>query len=220
MKKILYVLILFPLFSYGQDSTLHRALGISFSNDLCYRLTSAENELTETKKNFDSLEVARYGYTFGVFGGYNVSPNFSVQAGLNFSRRGYAIDTLEEAGLVNMKFSYSFIEVPLRVRYVLRTQRKIQPVVTLGFNTGFLLRNKTFYNEIGIAGRKTYQDGQKMIPINFGIVASLGFQKNIWPNYIFQLDGVYRQSITPLSDTPLKRHLFSAGVNLSLMRLF
>ncbi len=220
MKKLLCIWMLLPLFAQSQDSTLHKVfIGVSFSNDLCYRLAKADNDVLELKSEFDSLESSRYGMTTGIFGGYFIRPNFSIQTGLLFTRRGYAIDTLMAAGLANMKFNYSYLELPIRATHVFRMQSKVQPIVSLGLFAGYMLKHRTTLYEIGAPLRLTYQDGQATSRFNLGVAASCGFQKNIWPNYLFQLDGVFRQSITPLSDTPLKRYLFSAGVNLSLTRL-
>ena len=221
MKKILCILLLLPLFTKAQDSTSHVFYGgISYSNDLSYRLSKADGDIDYLKQEFDSLESSRYGFSAGVFAGYTINSALSVRAGLHFSRYGFAIDTLEEAGFTNMKFNYSYVELPIRISHVFKLQSKVQPIVSLGLYAGYLLQQKTTHFATGEPQRITYEDGQALSSINLGVIGAVGFQKNIAPNYRIQLEGAFRQSFTPVGDTPLKRYLFSTGVNFSIVRMF
>jgi Outer membrane protein beta-barrel domain len=221
MKKILCILILLPLFSKAQDSTSHVFFGgISYSNDLSYRLSKADGDIAYLKQEFDSLESSRYGFSAGVFAGYNFNAALSVRAGLHFSRYGYAIDTLQAAGFTNMRFNYNYVELPIRISHVFKLQRKVQPIVSLGVYTGYLLQHKTTHFATGEPQRISYEDGQTLSSINLGVIGAVGFQKNIAPNYRIELEGSFRQCLTPIGDTPLKRYLFSTGVNFSIVRSF
>jgi hypothetical protein len=221
MKNIFLLLFFIPVFASAQDSTSYKYfVGITYSNDLSYRLSNADDNLSDMKNDFDSLESARYGFSTGVFAGYYLRPELKLQAGLSFTKSGFVIDTLLEAGLTNMKFNYNYLELPVRLSYVFRMQRKLQPIVSFGLHAGYLLQQKTTHFIIGEPQRQSYRDEQTISSFNLGVAAGLGFQKKIAHNYLFQLEGNFRQSITPLSDTPFKRYLFSTGVNLSLTRLF
>lgn len=221
MKKILCLLLFLPLFTKAQDSTSHVIFGgISYSNDLSYRLSKAEGEFSYLKNEFDSLESSRYGFSAGIFAGYTINTTLSVQAGLHFTRSGFSIDTLQEVGFTNMKFNYNYLELPIRITHVFKLQRKIQPIVSMGFYAGYLLQHRTTYFVSAEPQRKTYEDGQSLSPLNLGFMGTLGFQKDIAPNYRIQVEGLFRQSFTSISNTPLKRYLFSTGINLSLVRSF
>lgn len=220
MKKILWILFLVPFSAVAQDSTGKFLIGISFSNDLCNRLSLADDEVVQMKNDFDSLESFQYGMTTGMFAGYSLRSNLTLQAGAYFANRGYKIDTLQQASIANVKFNFRYVEVPVRLNYVFRNSWKLKPFFSAGLSMSLLVQNKTFYRTIGVAGIDDYRDEQKLAPIVYGMNASIGFQKEIQEEYLFQCEVIYRQSVSSISDTPLKRYLNATGINLSLIQKF
>ncbi len=220
MRKLICILFLLPIFSIAQDTTSKFSLGLSFSNDWCSRFTSTSDELKVMKTEFDSLENGKYGCTAGLFAGYAFHSNMNLQTGIYFANRGYNIDTLSSANLTNLKFQFRYIEIPLRFSYVFNSRYRLRPVVSFGCYGGYLIQQKTNYHQIGIAGIDHFEDDENLSSINFGILASVGFQKMIQEKFTFQVDILCRQSFTSISNTPFKRYLNSAGINLSLSRKF
>jgi len=220
MKKILCILLLLPLFITAQDTLQHRLTGITGGVDICSRFSKADDAVSEMKNEFDSLESGRFGYSAGIVAGFRINERIDLLSGLNFAARGYKIDTLAAAGFVNMKFSYKYIELPVRIVYTLQNGKKIQPLGSIGVAFSYLLQHKTYYELDGSADRNTYNDEQSMSSLNVSLSASLGFRTAIQRGYFFQCEAVVRQSVTALSDTPLRRYLNSGGIGLSLIRAF
>jgi len=220
MKRILIILFLFPACLIAQDTTSAFSFGFLFSNDICSRISKAEGSTADLKQRFDSLEDVSYGYTAGIILSRSFNRNLSLHSGLNYSDRGYSIDTLSEVDLTNVKFHYRYLEVPLRVVYVFSAQKKIRPFVSLGLNFGYLLQAKTKYNQIGQATEPSFNNSDELIRFNLGVSASVGIEKSINTKYKFGVEILVRQSLLSISNSPLQRMLNSAGVCISFARKF
>lgn len=209
-----------PLFVQGQDSTSKYLIGLSFSNDFCSRISSADASTEELKNNFDSLESPCYGFTTGMFFEYPLKKNFSLEGGIYYSNRGYRIDSLLELEITDLKFNFRYIELPIRVHYFFNSKSNWKPFVSMGVFTSYLINQKSTYNRIGLANDTEYKSDENLQNFNFGISTAIGFERKMVSDYALRIEGIYRQSITSISDTPLKRHLNSLGINLSLLKSF
>jgi hypothetical protein len=77
---------------------------------------------------------------------------------------------------------------------------------TTGFTSDDVQNN--FYNHDGFSN------------MNMSVLASVGVDCPLINNWIFKIEPVYRRSITPISNTPLKKYLYSLGINFGLFKSF
>jgi hypothetical protein len=220
MKFIFCFLLLIPAAMNAQDSTSKVMWGVAYSNDMCYRLSKADAGFDDFKSEFDSLESAKYGYSVGLTFNYAVRSNWTIQSGLNFSEKGYRIDTLKEASLTNMKFHFRYIELPVQVGHVFKSKRTIKPCASFGVYVGYLLSQKTHYTPIGEISSSFLDNSSSLSKVNLGLVTTCGIQTNIQSTYLFKVEAMYKQSLLSLSDGPFNRYLNSLGIVLSLQHSF
>jgi Outer membrane protein beta-barrel domain len=220
MRFIFCFLLLIPAAMNAQDSTSKVMWGVAFGNDMCYRLSKADAGFDNFKSEFDSLESAKYGYSAGLTFSYAVRSNWTIQSGLNFSEKGYRIDTLKEASLTNMKFHFRYVELPVTVGNVFNSKRAVKPCASMGVYVGYLLSQRTTYTPIGEISSHYADNSSALSNVNLGLVATLGMQTTIQSSYLFKVEAMYKQSLLSLSDGPFNRYLNSLGVVLSLQHSF
>lgn len=190
------------------------------SNFYGERFSTSDNELSSLKDEMDSLESAIHAYSFGFICGKSLNPKLTLQGGLGFSKYGYVIDTLSTSGIVDMRFKYKYLEVPVSAVYALNENPKFQPILSFGVFGGFLIGQKTEFDIIGSSASENFSTKEEIQKFNAGLNVSFGFQRQIEQKFKIKVEANYRQSFTSLSDTPVGRYLYAVGLNLSLIRGF
>lgn len=220
MKKLIFIFLVFPCLSYSQDSTSRWSLGLAASTDLCYRWLTVEDDLSAMKDVFDSLERPKFGYGIGGILGYSINSKNSIQAGLGFSNKGYAIDTLIEARMYDIVYNYNYIEIPFKYIRKIKEVNNFHPFFSIGINTDIFLSQKFNYRLFGLNGINSFNDNNSISKAIVGASVSIGFQKIIQSKFIFQLEINMRQWVNPLVQNPSSRYLNSAGFSFAFMRKF
>lgn len=241
MKKTLYAfLFLFPIGLSAQDSTLktlkHWNIGYTVSPDYCYRIVKSDGSVTMnnivTFRNEN--EVPQFGITSGFNVGYFFTKHFTIETGINYSNRGYRTkyfsDFISPSGIpdpfiptkINYIYNYNFIDIPLKINFV-AGKKKLQFIASAGISTNFLL----FLKETRIA---EYSDGRKITSYpkpqtgfdfsDLTILLSAGTDINLTNKLNLRIEPTYRYSLGIKQTSPIKEHLWSAGLNFGLYLKF
>ena len=189
------------------------SVGIVFSPQYAYRFLSSDNTNQWMVDMYDTLEKPKYGYSSGVMVDYHLGKRTSVSGGLLFSDKGERID--EVATLRNYKNHYYFIDVPLQVNYNLYN-KNLKIYVTTGLNAAVFLANRTTYFEQNSLQEEHFSNSVKLAQLHLGGLVGLGLSSPISSKVDFKLTFLYRQSLTKVMDSPLKRYFYSVGADMGL----
>jgi hypothetical protein len=218
---LLFIAVLFStcFYAQGQDS-LNKSIYFGGTAELNrnFRITSATQELANLETELDSLERATAGIRFGLFAGKSITKKIAVEAGLFYSRFGYNIDTLLSANLFNLNYRFHFAEIPVRFAYSFNLGKSWKMNACAGVRSAFLFSSTLAYRSLE---DRTQQRVKEETPKNnFQVLPWLGvdFTKKISNQYSMRLEVNYSQAITSLSNSDLKRNLFSSAIGFSLYR--
>ena len=98
----------------------------------------------------DGSEHSLVKPTFGIFGVYNLSPNFGIQPEVNFLMTGeWWLDSFEGTEFKDVEI-YSYLHIPILAKYRFGAMGKVTPVVFAGPAIGFLLsaHSKSYENGV------------------------------------------------------------------------
>ncbi|MES2397169.1 MAG: outer membrane beta-barrel protein [Bacteroidota bacterium] len=241
MKKVLFSFLL--LISFGlsaQDSTnttlKHWAIGYTVSPDYCYRTVTSDgsasmnNIVTFRNEN----EVPQFGITSGFNVAYFFTKHFSIETGINYSNRGYRTkyfsDFISPSGTpdpfiptkINYIYNYNFIDIPLKINFV-AGKKKLHFIASAGISANFLL----FLKETRIS---EYSDGRKITSYpkpqtgfdfsDLTMLLSAGTDINLTNKLNLRIEPTFRYSLGIKQTSPIKEHLWSAGLSLGFYYRF
>jgi hypothetical protein len=240
-KTLLVILCLAPLALFCQLSGFSKAkkfaIGLVYSPDFCYRIATADASYRSTRDFYNTVEIPKFGYTTGLNFLWQLNKKFSLEAGALYSDKGYQtkqeplsnglyggnfVNQPDNAVSGSFVYHIQFLDIPLKVNYyLLRTGVKL--FLSGGLSTNIFLGEKDTYTV-------TYGDGhtttRELTPystpsaINLSVVAGIGISFHISRQLLVRIEPVYRQSLTPLSYSPIKYYLYSAGLNTGLYYRF
>lgn len=204
---------------HAQDTVSHWSAGVLFGADICYRSLQTESSLEYTAGVYDSIEHAVSGKTLGMRVGYTIGTNLQVQSGMQYTSRGYRVDSLFEASIAGMRMKYHCIELPLMVRYSFGNG-KVKPIVRAGAALTFLLASKTEYDRIGVNATYALDDATVLNGVGVNVNAALGAAFTLSNSWSADLLINGNQALLPLVDAPLSRRLNSVGLCLEMRHTF
>ncbi len=213
MKKLVsFLLIFLPISFFSQESVSPKLrkfdLGFNYSADYSYR-TIKSNEISRDIVNFyDTIESAKYGYTTGISGTYFNSNKLSVTLGFLWSDKGEKSEVFVNSTNSRLKHHYYYLDIPIKANYYLIKQTN-KFYVTAGISSNLFL----FSNSSNFSNEKAVKNIINLNPVNFAVIGGVGFDFELSDSWLFKSEILYRHSIQPIMSSPLKRSLFSTGVN-------
>lgn len=233
MRKLYLVLILVFIVQLSgfsqtneQTSTNRLTLGLNFSPDYCYRTL-----VSTPSKNFiahyrDSVESPKFGYTTGLSLLYKFNKRFTFESGLQFSDKGERIkkhDILVDSrwGFPAKEayvFHYQYIDIPLKANVYL-LNKKLKAFVSIGFSVNIFLRDRVYsyleYSD-GTIDETALNGVYDYSLINIAAIGGLGIDYQIKEKINLRFEPIYRRSINPIIDAPIKGYLYSLGANVGV----
>ena len=213
------------------------ALGLVYSPDYCYRVTTSDPSFKPAPVYYNSIENPKIGFTAGLNFLWKLNTKFSVEAGVMYSDKGYQTKTLQlsedlprnypeplpgDQSTASFVYHYRFMDVPLKVSYYI-LNKEVKLFLSGGLSGNFFLGETDTYS-------MTYRDGHSasgnttpattFSMLNLSIVAGFGISFHISKKLLVRIEPIYRQGITPFSDSPLKDYLYSAVLNTGLYYRF
>jgi opacity protein-like surface antigen len=227
MKKIITAILLLTAYvSFGQTpdsiSTGKITLGLNFSPDYCFRQLQAGSAQDAIVKNRDSIDIPKFGYTTGVSLLYQLKDRIFIESGIQFSDKGektkaIELDPLEPDPLlvsnqVSFKYHYYYLQLPVKVNYMF-TSGKVHFFVSSGFSFNFFLNSRTVMKFEGTDKTSESDSRQDISTFNIEFLLGGGIDYSINKRLNIRLEPIYRQSVIPLVDAPVKQYQYSLGAN-------
>ncbi len=116
------------------------------------------------------------------------------------------------AGDGKIKYNFHFLEIPLRINYRI-SDKKFFSYLTTGLSVNFFLGDKSkswIHNENGedvqLKGNSGIRDFNT---VRVGIIGGLGLGYRISSKTNLRFEPLFRYSLTPLADAPVKQYNYS-----------
>lgn len=218
MKNILFfVLLTLPAIFQAQTTTRWN-MALVNSYDGCYRFTKAHSNLDWLKKEMDSTETWKSGFSSGLNASFQVTKNLALVGGFTYANRGQQLKSNALLGMSYYRTTYQFIEVPVFARFSkdLSENSKLQlgvgPQILFQINTvaHYLLANSNNAQKIRVNESSNHT-------FKIGTIVNLSYQTKLAKCTDFQCGVVYKQQLTALSSGNVQRLPFSLGVQLGLV---
>ena len=235
MNFLKILLFLAPFGLSAQDSTStkfkHWAIGFTISPDYCYRILTTDGSVSS--KNIVSSRNENEQAQYGVTKGFNVccffKKYFSIETGINYSNSGYRTKDFSDfiyfgppdpyiPTKTKSIYNYDCIDIPLKTNFIFG-KKKLHFIASAGIITDFLL----FRTETQTA---EYSDGTIMTSnfksqsgfnfVNLTLLLSAGADINLSKKFNLRIEPTYRYSLDIRDTSPIKEHLWSAGLNFGL----
>jgi hypothetical protein len=220
MRKLFLVFFLFPMLCDAQGDSLRFGFGGGFSIDRTYRSLKADGADESLKENFDTLETSDLGFSIQFACHYKLTERIDITSGLGFARRGVRIDTLTIADTKDLIDRFSFVEIPLGIRYSFLEKEKYTFHLGAGVFASYLLKHNGRFQELRRETEYTYSNTDDYNKTGVGAFGTLGFAVDLNERFALLVDASYRQSLTQISEGTLSRKLNAAGLGISIIHDF
>ena len=215
--------------SFGQTSdvvsTKKISLGVIFSPDYCYRSLNSETSNQWIVDSRDSIEIPKYGFTTGLSLLLEPWNRISFETGLHYSNKGEKTKTIElypaEPGpalptnRIRFIYHYYYLDIPIKVNYIV-LKGKVKIFVSAGFSTNIYLYQRTKVIFDGSDETSSSSSSGELSRLNFAVLIGGGIDYIINNRLNFKLEPIFRRSITPIVDAPIKQYQYSIGANFGL----
>ena len=222
------LLVALTMRSQSTDSTAYTKLdiGFSFSPDYCYRTLKTEDADSWMGYIYDTMEVSKYGYTSGLNIAYHVNHNFSITSGILLSDKGERTKKYNVQPVNNYVNHFYYLDIPVKAnlylhhkKYFTSKPKKISYFLTAGFSVNVYL--STQLKTENIAGDyQMVKASTELSRVNLAFIAGAGLEAPLSPRWFFKLEPNYRKSITKIADAPIKKYLYSFGLNAGIFCRF
>lgn len=236
IKQLLLLTFFIPTILFGQDTTKIKErkffIGVNFSPDYCYRtITQNDNSISSEEwtyiKNFeDSVYKPTFGYTTGFNFYYQLKKRFSIETGIQYSRKGY--QTIPFPTIYDINYDparatnyvyFSYLDVPLRANFTF-LKSKIQIIASAGVVFNFLLQAHGKIvpeTPTTMFQTQTHTSNYAYNKLNLSPAVSLGVKYDINNRLNVRAEPTFRYG---LLNTDSKSYAFtrlwSAGLNITL----
>jgi len=212
----------------GQEANTDKpgkfAVGLVFSPDYCYRaLTSATSSVDWR----NDIEIPKFGYTTGLSGGYRFNSKFGLEVNIQYSNKGEQTTEFELTYIdpdpiapqkVRYVYNYLYMDLPVKAMVYL-LDKKLQFFLSAGFSTNFFIGEKVvvFYTyEDGRTEKKSSLSNSSFYRVNLAVSGSMGLGYNFGERINLRVEPIFRSSVTPIVNAPIKGYLYSLGLNVGV----
>ena len=203
-------------------------IGVNISPDICYRTLKNNDGSSQTDqliKEHNKQETYKIGYTAGLNLCYNIKKQFGIEAGIQFSNKGYQTRKLDFYSFppdpnsptkTKFIYNYNYLDIPVKINYTMGS-KKIRFIASAGISTNILLNatetmvlvypDKTDRNKTG--AKWNYKK------VNISPLISAGIDYIINSKMNLRVEPAFRYGMLKIIDTPISAFLYSGGVNIS-----
>lgn len=206
------------LYSQDTDSLKQKKhyLGFSLSPDFCFRKIKSNSENKWIKDNVDSLEVGKLGYTLGFTYQYVLNKKIDLVSGLLFSNKGEKTKKqyTSKPSQFNYNTQFYYLDIPVLFKYNF-FNKKVKFFASAGVSCNiFLTRRTTQITGYTNDDKKVnYYSKTGISPVNIALIGSIGLECPLTKKWNFKLEPIYRRSMSSIANTPIKKYLYSFGLN-------
>jgi hypothetical protein len=185
-------------------------------------------------------EAPMFGYSGGVNILYQFSKHISAEAGVQYSKKGYAMKTHDlyfgdpidprngitytnpggnSSGLVNIKTRYNhhYLDIPVRALFTIGKKR-MRFSSSIGITTNIPLKatqTTIIEYEDGDTKRTTNDQLYKFNRLNISPTVSIGVDYQLSEKFSLKAEPTFRYGLIKIIDTPVTAYLWSGGMILS-----
>ena len=218
------------MLSYGQNQKVKPIekveLGLVFSPDYCYRTLITDSEYQWFADFSDSLGLPMFGFTSGVTSFYKISKRLAFETGILFSDKGERTKTMElistvtidpalPTNFVKWNYHYYYIDIPIKLNYII-IDKRFQFFISTGISTNFFLYQRTKVSFVGSNESSISISNGGLSRLNLALLIGVGFNYQINDKLKLRTEPIFRHSINPVAEGPLKRYQYSIGCNIGL----
>ncbi len=211
---ILFLLIV-PMALNSQDLKGSNALLFWAGPQYCSRTIHAKSDQSITP--FDSLEQGIIRIHYGLQFTHGLSQHLEATNGLSLDRSGFQIDTLQSARILDIRYHYNYVSLPLGLNYVF-VKGKLSPYIGLSLSPGILLNNNWTYRTYESNVRRREITDENLLKTKFSGIVKCGFNAKIHEKYSFTFGGIFQYTINPLAQGEIQRRLYSWGLQIGISR--
>ncbi len=226
--KIIHILILAFIFltrfiSYSQNVETSKSskfsLGICQSFDLAYRFSFSDDKSIWIKEISDTIESSILTNSSAVKLQFDLNEKISLRTGIVYAQKGFNYKSGALVGFDRYQENYSFIEVPIQVLYKLG-ENKIKPYVSIGTSIGYLINSQAFYTLENSTKEVRMPLSSDLTKLQVNGILGMGMSFSLDQKWTLITELKYTQAVYSISKGPLKKQLFTAGINIGLFRYF
>ena len=195
------------------------SIGLTQSFDLGYRISSADQTSAWMKIISDSIESPTLNQSSAIKLQFDLSNKISLRTGFIYSQKGFQYKSGSLAGFDRFKENYTLIEVPLQIVYKLG-KKKNKPYVSLGTSAGYLIKSQAFYTLENSTKEVKMPLSSDLTKLQVNGILGLGMSFSLDQKWTLITELAYTQALFSISNGPLKKQLFTTGINLGLLRSF
>ena len=248
---ILIAALIFSIPSFGQDTLKQNTprtefkrllFGVNISPDYCFRTLGNKyggSTISYIIDLRDTTEIPKISFTAGLNICYNFSTHLGIEAGLQYSNKGYGGKNLEltfgdaidpryypytsttSAGPVPTKvkfiYNYIYLDIPIRAIYSFG-EKRIHGVASFGVATNILIKatqTSILEYDNGDVKRQTSNQQENFNSLNISPFVSLGVDYRISNKINLRVEPTLRYGILTIIDAPITANLWNAGLNIS-----
>ncbi len=221
---LLIVSILFITLS-GNTQTLVQevpskiSIGLTQSFDFGYRISSADPASTWMKNSSDSIESPTLTYSSAVKLQFDLNDKISLRTGIVYAQKGINYKSGALVGFDRYHENFTLLEVPIQVLYKLG-QKKNKPYISLGTSAGYLIKSQAFYTLENSTKEVKMPLSSDLSKLQVNGILGLGMSFSLDQKWTLITELAYTQALFSISNGPLKKQLFTTGINLGLFRSF
>lgn len=229
--KIIYVLLLFPLFSLCQEKHYGLTVGVNFGkwigdDELFAQTLSNEMNLEDGFSGFTFKSLQRTGMSLGLFINFPIKNFFSVQPEISYIQKGalfsgngsYSYYSDLYTVQTKMVYQFDYTNFVLLANYSF-TKNNIRPYLIIGPGIDYLVSSQLKV-KVTLDGDSNSQSSEidlgKKMDANFIFGGGFNFSDQI------RLEYRYSQGLTPISkdggNTSMK--LRNSGSTINLVAIF
>lgn len=209
-------------------------IGVTFSPDYCFRTlknnngSSASNHVMQSRND---CEIGKVGYTTGFNVIFNVNKKIGIEAGIQYSNKGYqtkiqeltSIDMIDpKYGFINVSpgtqtqlkfiYKYYYIDIPLKVNFSFG-KKKISLITSAGLTTNILVK-ETSTCVLG-SDKSSYSTVDGYNKVNVSPIISVGINWKLNNRNNIRIEPTFRYGVLKIINTHVTGYLWNAGLNIS-----
>ncbi len=220
---ILAFIVLTRFISYSQNKETSKSskysLGICQSFDLAYRFSFSDDKSIWIKEISDTIESSILTNSSAVKLQFDLNEKISLRTGIVYAQKGFNYKSGALVGFDRYQENYSFIEVPIQVVYKLG-ENKIKPYVSIGTSIGYLMKSQAFYTLENSTKEVKMPLSSDLTKLQVNGILGMGMSFSLDQKWTLITELKYTQALFSISKGPLKKQLFTAGINIGLFRYF
>lgn len=222
MKRLFLPLLLLPLGAWAQDVADGRlSVGVTVAPEYSSRFAHPLDVYGENLWELAGKdERGKASFRAGLTLDYELLPWLSFETGMQYAGKGYRsgemilrTDENDVGTSGRMKLNFHYLSVPLKAKFlVLKGDYPL--FVTAGISPDFFLGRSTKLNGERIA---YYEDGGvKFRAVNLCGLVGVGTRYDFTPFLRLEAELGFKSSMMPMNDEPLRRNLYSLGLDVRL----